>query len=93
MLNNPPLILIDEAAGCWGQHTTGNDVFDIESFPTEMASYPFKLHAEESEAFFDKRFVSGRNNSPDQVLVQMYMKHRMRAYQAFFHINPDYAYW
>jgi hypothetical protein len=29
----------------------------------------------------------------DQVLFQMYMKHRMRAYQAFFHVNPDYAYW
>ena len=29
----------------------------------------------------------------DQVLCQMYMKHRMRAYQAFFHVNPDYAYW
>ena len=29
----------------------------------------------------------------DQVLFQMYMKHRMRTYQAFFHINPDYAYW
>ncbi len=29
----------------------------------------------------------------DQVLVQMYMKHRMRTYQAFFHVNPDYAYW
>jgi len=29
----------------------------------------------------------------DQVLVEMYMKHRMRAYQAFFHVNPDYAYW
>ena len=29
----------------------------------------------------------------DQVLLQMYFKHRMRAYQAFFHINPDYAYW
>lgn len=28
----------------------------------------------------------------DQVLVQMYMKHRMRTYQAFFHVNPDYAY-
>ena len=23
----------------------------------------------------------------------MYMKHRMRAYQGFFHVNPDYAYW
>ncbi len=29
----------------------------------------------------------------DQVLCQMYMKHRMRAYQGFFHVNPDYAYW
>jgi len=29
----------------------------------------------------------------DQVLLEMYMKHRMRSYQAFFHINPDYAYW
>jgi len=29
----------------------------------------------------------------DQVLVQMYMKSRMRTYQAFFHVNPDYAYW
>nr|HID57975.1 cytochrome C [Desulfobacterales bacterium] len=29
----------------------------------------------------------------EQVLFQMYMKHRMRSYQAFFHMNPDYAYW
>ena len=29
----------------------------------------------------------------EQVLFQMYMKHRMRGYQAFFHVNPDYAYW
>ncbi len=29
----------------------------------------------------------------NQVLFQMYMKHRMRTYQGFFHINPDYAYW
>ncbi|AEH44306.1 multiheme cytochrome family protein [Thermodesulfatator indicus DSM 15286] len=29
----------------------------------------------------------------EQVLFEMYMKHRMRAYQSFFHINPDYAYW
>lgn len=29
----------------------------------------------------------------EQVLCQMYMKHRMRTYQAFFHVNPDYAYW
>jgi len=29
----------------------------------------------------------------DQVLLQMYIKHRMRSFQAFFHVNPDYAYW
>jgi hypothetical protein len=29
----------------------------------------------------------------DQILTQMYMKSRMRTYQAFFHVNPDYAYW
>ncbi len=29
----------------------------------------------------------------DQVLFEMYMKHRMRTYQGVFHINPDYAYW
>lgn len=29
----------------------------------------------------------------DQILFQMYMKHRMRTYQGFFHVNPDYAYW
>lgn len=23
----------------------------------------------------------------------MYMKHRMQAYQGFFHVNHDYAYW
>jgi hypothetical protein len=29
----------------------------------------------------------------DQVLFEMYMKHRMRTYQGCFHVNPDYAYW
>ncbi len=29
----------------------------------------------------------------EQVLFQMYMKHRMRTYQGQFHVNPDYAYW
>jgi hypothetical protein len=23
----------------------------------------------------------------------MYLSHRMRTFQGFFHINPDYAYW
>jgi hypothetical protein len=29
----------------------------------------------------------------EQVLFDMYMKHRMRTYQGVFHSNPDYAYW
>lgn len=29
----------------------------------------------------------------EQVLCQMFMKHRMRTYQGMFHANPDYAYW
>jgi len=29
----------------------------------------------------------------DQKLLKMYLKHRMRTFQGFFHINPDYAYW
>jgi len=29
----------------------------------------------------------------EQVLFQMYMKHRMRTYQGVFHANPDYTYW
>ncbi len=29
----------------------------------------------------------------DQVLLEMFLKHRMRTFQAFFHVNPDYAYW
>jgi hydroxylamine dehydrogenase len=55
-------------------------------------NYPFLLAfmhtngANWNEKLDDLSFI-------DQVLVQMYMKHRMRAYQAFFHVNPDYAYW
>jgi len=29
----------------------------------------------------------------DQILFEMYMKHRMRVYQGCYHLNPDYAYW
>ena len=29
----------------------------------------------------------------DQILLKMFLKHRMRTFQGFFHINPDYAYW
>lgn len=56
------------------------------------ANYPFLLtfmHTGGAEG--NKNF--DRLSYIDQVLLQMYMKHRMRAYQAFFHVNPDYAYW
>ena len=51
-------------------------------------AYPDFLH-------FMQTGGSDVNNASyiDQVLFQMYMKHRMRTYQAFFHVNPDYAYW
>ncbi len=29
----------------------------------------------------------------EQVLLRMFLKHRMRTYQGVFHANPDYAYW
>lgn len=29
----------------------------------------------------------------EQRLFKMYMKHRMRAFQGAFHMNPDYAFW
>ena len=29
----------------------------------------------------------------EQILLKMYLKHRMRTYQGCFHMNPDYAYW
>jgi hypothetical protein len=35
----------------------------------------------------------GQMSHIDQVLFEMYMKDRMRTYQGFFHVNPDYAYW
>ncbi len=55
-------------------------------------NYPFLLtfmHTGGSEGNKDPNRLS----YIDQVLCQMYMKHRMRTYQAFFHVNPDYAYW
>ncbi len=55
-------------------------------------NYPFLLtmmHTNGSNWDSDLRKLS----YIDQILVRMYMKHRMRAYQAFFHVNPDYAYW
>ena len=55
-------------------------------------NYPFLL------TFMETGGAAGRKDFNklsyiDQVLLQMYMKHRMRAYQGFFHVNPDYAYW
>lgn len=29
----------------------------------------------------------------EQVLLEMYLKHRMRTFQGSFHASPDYAYW
>ncbi len=41
---------------------------------------------------------TGGNDTDDlsyveQVLLEMYLKHRMRTFQASFHASPDYAYW
>ncbi|HYW68720.1 MAG TPA: multiheme c-type cytochrome [bacterium] len=41
---------------------------------------------------------TGGNNMDDlsyveQVLLEMYLKHRMRTFQGSFHASPDYAYW
>ena len=56
------------------------------------ANYPFLLtFMHTNGANWDKDL--DKLSYIDQVLVQMYMKHRMRTYQAFFHVNPDYAYW
>ncbi len=56
------------------------------------ANYPFLLtfmhtNGAQWNQAFDKLSLI------DQVLLQMFMKHRMRAYQGCFHVNPDYAYW
>ncbi len=60
-----------------------------DSYP---ANYPFLLtFMHTNGAQWDKDL--DKLSYIDQVLVQMYMKHRMRTYQAFFHVNPDYAYW
>ena len=34
-----------------------------------------------------------KHNDVHPSLFKMFMKHRMRTYQACFHANPDYAYW
>lgn len=55
-------------------------------------NYPFLLTfmhtggAEGNEDFDKLSYI-------EQVLCQMFMKHRMRTYQGFFHFSPDYAYW
>jgi len=55
-------------------------------------NYPFLLMFMETGGA-EGRIDSSKMSYIDQVLLQMYMKHRMRAFQGFFHINPDYAYW
>lgn len=56
-----------------------------------MAAYPDFLY------FMQTGGAAGAKNNTqshiDQVLFEMYMKHRMRTYQGVFHINPDYTYW
>ncbi len=63
----------------------------IKQHPNYPAAYPFLLtfmhtNGGNWEQVKDLSYI-------EQVLCQMYMKHRMRAYQGFFHVNPDYAYW
>jgi hydroxylamine dehydrogenase len=55
-------------------------------------NYPFLLTFMETGGAAGK-LDSSKISYIDQVLLQMYMKHRMRGYQGFYHINPDYAYW
>jgi hypothetical protein len=55
-------------------------------------NYPFLLMFMETGGA-EGRVDSSKMSYIDQVLLQMYMKHRMRAFQGFFYINPDYAYW
>ncbi len=55
-------------------------------------SYPFNY----PNLLFFMRTGGGHLNKLshiDQILLKMYMKHRMRTFQGFFHNNPDYAYW
>ena len=55
-------------------------------------NYPFLLSFMETGGAAGK-IDSSKLSYIDQVLLQMYMKHRMRGFQGFYHINPDYAYW
>ena len=64
----------------------------IEKPADYMAAYPDFLY------FMQTGGAAGAKDGSklsyiDQVLFEMYMKHRMRTFQAFFHVNPDYAYW
>ncbi|MCK5597799.1 MAG: cytochrome C, partial [Candidatus Eisenbacteria sp.] len=59
---------------------------------TQHDGYPY---AYPNFLFFNQ---TGGNDMDDlsyveQVLLEMYLKHRMRAFQAHFHTSPDYAYW
>jgi len=56
------------------------------------ASYPFNY----PNLLFFMRTGGGdlsKLSHIDQILLKMYLKHRMRTFQGFFHINPDYACW
>ncbi len=59
---------------------------------TQHDGYPY---AYPNFLFFNQ---TGGNDMDDlsyieQVLLEMYLKHRMRTFQAHFHTSPDYAYW
>jgi hypothetical protein len=55
-------------------------------------NYPFLLSFMHTNGANWDRNLDGLSYI-DQVLLEMYLKHRMRTFQGFFHVNPDYAYW
>ncbi len=65
--------------------------------PGQPFAYPdflYFMRTDYASASSDSYKGMSKNMSHiEQVLFEMYMKHRMRAYQGFFHANPDYAYW
>jgi hypothetical protein len=40
-----------------------------------------------------ERAVSGGPTTIENQLFTMHLKHRMRAFQRAFHMNPDYTFW
>ena len=63
----------------------------IEKPADYMAAYPDFLYFMQTGGAAGAK--NGTQSHIDQVLFEMYMKHRMRTYQGVFHVNPDYTYW